>query len=145
MAHLRTAIRQRIGTALGAISGVSIESGRVAPWVLGELPGINILTPSEAVTSDDKGTTELRTLTVAIVAAEAAGADDALDGLCLDVETALEADWQDPSPGALGAMLYDWQLTKTETVVSTEDDSTVGTSTLTFTAKYLATAGAPHA
>ena len=143
MTHLRTAIRQRIETVLGAISGVTIESGRVQAWVLGELPGINILTPSEAVVPDDKGSVGLRTLTVSIVATEPAGADDALDGLCLDVESLLETDWQSLTAGALGTMLFDWQLAKTEVDLSTEADTTVGTATLTFNAKYLATAGSP--
>ena len=142
MVHLRTAIRQRIETILGAISGVTIESGRVQAWVPAELPGINILTPSEAIVSDDKGSVELRTLTVSIVAAEAAGADGALDDLCLDIESLMETDWQNQTAGALGAMLYDWQLTKTDVDLSTEDNTAVGTATLTYTAKYLATAGA---
>lgn len=148
MAHYRAVIRRRIETVLaGAISGITVQASRVRPWQRAELPGVAVRTPREAVTLDDKLDIERRDLVVVISIADRAGeaSDDILDDLCLDIEGAIEADWQDETAGALGALLIDWQLESTETEQVDESDHQVGGAEITYRASYLAVAGAPSA
>lgn len=142
MAHARQQIRDAIVTALTGIAGVAlIEASRVRTLAPAQLPAIIVRTPSEDSERDDKDGDQQRLLTAEISVFERDGetTDDALDELCVAIETRMYAD------ATLGGLAFDLTLTATEFRFTGEEaERSGGWAVLTFAIVYHTAKGAPE-
>lgn len=143
--HVRRQIREAVATAVTGLTTTStrVFRSRVYPAQTSELPCLLIFTRSEAsapmTIHAPKGMD--RTLQLEIVAVAKAGADldDTLDGICKEVEIAIET-W---SIAGLGGLAESIQLVSTEFELQGVGEKPTGTATLTYELSYFTQANAP--
>lgn len=146
--HPRQEIRQALVAALKGTAdprptaaGDRVFETRFVPWRTQQLPAISVYATSEPIREGSKETAP-RELTrdvrmvVDVVVAAADDADDALDALCLQVETALHAD------PTLGGKASDCVLEDTELGTIADSGRPMAAAQLTYVATYIT--GAPE-
>jgi hypothetical protein len=137
MAHQRQVIREAVRTALlgATAAGSRVYETRVVPNRLTELPALAVYTLQDTVDQEESNTSprELRReLDLVIEGWVAAGtnADDAMDALALEVETAMHAD------PYLGGAVADSMLDSTSLEVLDEGDRFTGWFVMTYSVTY---------
>ncbi len=141
--HLRRQIREAVATAVTGLTttGSRVFQSRVYPLELTDLPALLIATLSE--TSEPvtiHGPRELmRVLSVQVsgITKATADLDDALDGICKEVEIALASDI------TLGGKCKSVTLTTTSMELTGGSDTPVGRATMVFKVDYYAMENAP--
>ena len=103
MPHGRAQIRDQVRLQLTglATTGARVFAGRVEPLAVSECPGLNVRVSEETAREDLMTLFESggpREVQIVVEGYAAAGGEDALDQIALEVETALEAD---PTIGGL--------------------------------------------
>jgi hypothetical protein len=135
--HGRQAIRKAVVAALRNQTAAEerVKATRVWPWRSKDLPAIAVYTLSESVNPESAQTAprELeRTVELAIEAAVKLGedVDDVLDGLALEIERAMHADW------TLGDTAADSVLQSTDVTVVPDGDQDVGLLRIVYRVWY---------
>ncbi len=132
--HERQLIRNAVVAQLlgRTTADQQVQASRREPWRQADLPAISVYTIEEesAHTSVDGGLTRALKLGIEIVVSMSERVDDALDGLALEVETALD---EDPT---LGGKTYDLVLASTKVMVVEEQRRAVGVAQLGFEITY---------
>ena len=143
--HLRRQIRESVATAVTglATTGANVFQSRIYPTQASELPALLIHTRSEdsqPLTIHGPKALE-RTLQLAIVAVakSVADLDDVLDGICKEVEVAVE-NWSVAGLGGIAASIY---LVSTEVEMTGEGEKPAGIATMTYELSYFTQANAP--
>jgi len=139
--HVRKQIRDAIAVAL---TGLATTAGRVSAnrsYTIPDTPAIRIMNAAEGseYTSSNGGVRTRNRVSGYGIECHAQGsdADDTLDQIALEVETALEAD---PTLGGLSKDLY---LISSEPEWSGDADQQSGKLTLTYDVLYLTAEGSP--
>ncbi len=142
--HPRQRIREAVAAQLTGktAAGNRVFPTRAVPLRRVELPALAVYTPSESVEPASRQTAprELRRVVQVVVEGvvnRAAGVDDALDALALEVETALHVD------DSLGGAASDLLLLSSELDVFDDAAQTVGVVRLEFEATYYTLAPEP--
>jgi hypothetical protein len=141
MAHQRKEIRHAIAELLiaaGTAAGSRVSRTRVDAHKRSELPAISVYALSESSQADGSAPRELaRDARVEIVGwvqhTEAVPADDAMDDLAEQIETAMDAD------RFVGGLAADTELTGTEIQIRAEEGKSsplVGQVTLAYAVTY---------
>lgn len=141
MAHVRTQIRDKMGTLL--TSGVSLVSGRVYksrvyPLSKAKLPAITVLTGSEASDLMVMGSKTLdRTATIFVdcYVSVRDTFDDDVDAIAVQVEETIGSNFD------LGGIAKTAILRSTEIDFTGESETPVGIARLTFDVRYVTTIG----
>lgn len=130
--HRRTAIRNAIEAALDAISGgPTVLVNRTRPIDDGDLPVIELKTPTDEIVRFDKnGENDRRLSVVVTVYGSGDAAYDKVDAWAGDVETAVYGS------AALAALIVDLQLDRTDIEETDQGESVFVTATLAFTVRY---------
>lgn len=142
-AHVRTQIRERLATQLGAtVTSASIRSGQIFPLAPEMLPALLVLTGAERVAAASIGsppmlTRDLEVNLVALVAAED-GHEDALDQIAAEVEQAIATD------RTLGGLVREFQLSSLRPAFDTDASLPVGRLEIVYSTNYRAIEGAPQ-
>ena len=150
MAHPRTLIRQAVVAQLLSVTaaGARVYDSKISPARKGDLPGIVVYTPSEAVDVDtERSPRELERSCDLKIAGLVRGADEAevslaMDDLALQIETAMDSD-----PYLNGAA-GDSVLAGTDTEIGVDNgrsDPLVGIVELTYAVTYRTTPAEPTA
>ena len=143
--HLRRQIREAVGTAVTGLTTTStrVYQSRVYPVQDSELPCLLLHTKAEASAATTIHAPKVmdRTLQLEIVAVAKAVSDldDTLDGICKEVEIAVET-W---SIAGLGGLADSVQLVATEFDLQGTGEKPTGTATLTYEINYFTQANAP--
>lgn len=146
--HPRQEIREALVAALKGTAdprptaaGERVFETRFVPWRTAQIPAISVYATAEQVGEGSKATaprelTRLVSMTVDAVVAANAQADDALDALCLQIETAIHAD------PTLGDKASDCILASTDLGTITDGDRPMAAAQLVFEVTYIT--GAPE-
>jgi len=141
MAHQRQLIRQAVKDLLvvaNTAAGANVTTTRVLPYRQGELPAISVYTLGETVELEEDNAVNPRELK-RLLELEIAGwvvptaiisADDAMDDLAYEIETAMHAD------PFFGGLVGDSVLESTEMAIKGEGDTLMGIVTLTYAVTY---------
>lgn len=141
--HIRKTIRDEVATSVTGLTttGANVFKSRAMPLQDNNLPGLVVYTSFEAI-SDEEGRIgtprlQVRALNVDVKAYDKilAGADDQLDTIAAEVETAL-------LDGSLTTM-DGLDLVEIETEVHEGAEQLIGEMTMRFVATYLTYDGAP--
>lgn len=142
--HVRRQIREAVGAVLTGLTttGSRVFQSRAYPLEAADLPGLLISTKSESLQYLDivSPATQQRTLTLRVDAIVAATADldDALDGICQEVEVALA------SPGAtLASLARSIILSAVEMEIDASGSQPVGRASLEYVVEYFTHETAP--
>ncbi len=142
--HVRRQIREAVGIVLTglATTGARVFQSRSYPLEAADLPGLLISTESEAVEYVDINAPALQqrrlTLRVNAIATATADLDDALDGICKEVETALA------SPGAtLAALAKAITLASVTMGIDVSGAQPIGRASLEYVVEYFVRENAP--
>jgi hypothetical protein len=141
--HLRRQIREAIGTAVTglATTGANVFQSRVYPAETSKLPCLLVFTRSETVEAETihAPRTLSRVLSVEVQAVTKATADidDALDGICKEVEVALAA------PSAVLALADDIVLRSTDIEMIGSQEKPAGVARMVFDVSYYSLATTP--
>jgi len=129
--HRRTQIRDAAEALLAGV-GAKVQKSRVHNWQQDDLPGVSLYTLSEPAEPVEFQRTSERTLALVIdIHAVSAGDVDAdLDDLCVEVEKAIEADWQ------FGGLALRSNLTLTTIGLSGEAEARHGLARLEYAVVY---------
>lgn len=141
MSHARQQIRDRVVTVLTSATdaGTAVYSGHV--YALHALPAINVTTPTDAYEQDASSNSSDAYSVVIVIglhAADAAGVDDILDGLAVQVHQALEAD------STLAGLVKDLTLIETDTELERETKVPHGKLTMRWGALYRISSSDPE-
>lgn len=143
--HLRQQIREAVATAVTGLTttGSRVFQSRVYPAQTSELPCLLIFTRSEAAAPTTihapKGLERTLQLEIVAVAKAVSDLDDTLDGICKEVEIAVET-W---SIAGLGGLADSINLVSTEFDLQGTGEKPTGTATLTYELSYFTQANAP--
>lgn len=139
--HPRQAIRHAVVTQLAGktAAGARVFPDRRVAFQRVDLPALAVYVPTESVDVQSRSTAprELDRRAQVVVEGlvqQAENADDALDALALEVESALHADW------GLGGTASDLLLTSTETDVVDTGKQLIGVVRLEFEVRYFSEA-----
>jgi len=141
MAHVRTQIRNRVGTVL--TNGVTLVSGRVYqsrvyPLSTANLPAITVLTGSESsalMAMGAKTLDRVATIFVDCYVSVTDSFDDDVDALAVQVESAIAADF------TVDGLAKTAILRSTDIDFSGESEAPVGIARLTYEVRYVTTIG----
>ena len=142
--HLRRQIREAIATAVTGLTTTStrVYQSRVYPLETGNLPCLLVRSSSEVVEALTIHAPRMqqRSVNVEVVAVARATADldDALDGICKEVEIALAM-----PVSALAGKAKNCSLSSTEIELTGGAEKPVGTATMTYVVEYFALENAP--
>lgn len=125
-------------------SGSNVFSNHQYPYSSDELPNLSVYVAHEPETAHDDeemGPLQLRVLPILIVGRvqTTAGLSDALDDICEEVETALNAST------SVAALVKDLQLVSTVVEVDSEGEQPVGAARMEWEATYRVNKKAPVA
>ena len=141
MAHVRTQIRNQIGTVLAsgvALVGGRVYKSRVYPMSQNNLPAITVLTGSETSDLMVMGSKTLdRTTTIFVDCYVSVNDtfDDDVDAIAVQIEAAIAADF------TVGGLAKTAILKSTEIDFSGESETPVGIARLTYDVRYVTTIG----
>jgi len=143
MAHIRTAIRDDIETALTGLTttGANVFPTRIYPLADAKLPGLAIYTMSEE--TDYQSISPPRTLhrklevVVEAYVKAVADYDDTLDTICAEVEEALYTDL------TRGGHAFDTRVVGFSADISDQGDQPMILGKLAVEVQYAATEGSP--
>ncbi len=141
MAHVRTQIRDRVGSVLtGAVTLVSgrVYKSRVYPLSTDNLPALTVLTGSESSALMAMGAKTLdRTVTIFVdcYVSVTDSFDDDVDALATQVEEAIAGDFD------VNGLAKTAVLQSTEIDFSGESDTPVGIARLSYDVRYVTTIG----
>ena len=139
--HSRTQIRDHVVTQLAGI-GATVSKSRIHNLQTADLPAVIVYTLSEASVPVTIKRTQERTLQLIIdihVRSIAGDVDDDVDALCVEVEKAIEADWQ------FNRLALRPALVQTEIGISGEAEGRHGLAQLTYAVVYRTDPTAPDA
>jgi hypothetical protein len=142
--HLRRRIREAIGTAVTGLTttGSRVYQSRVYPLQDANLPALLVFSKSERVIVSTMGMPRVLQRTVEIEVSAVAKAtvdlDDALDGICKEVEVALAM-----PVSALAGLCETITLTATDIEMTGTADQPIGQARMTFEVEYFAAENAP--
>lgn len=142
MAHVRQQVRDAVATALTGLSitGSNVFVSRTTPLTSGELPALEIYTLKEPVRTISRERTQMRDLEVlvdACVDSSSSTADDDLDDICSEVETALGASV------TIGSVVVEAVLAETTIELKSEADPNVAIARMKFIFTVQTAQGAP--
>jgi len=142
--HVRKQIRKAAIAALQnlATTGNRVYESRVYPLAKAKLPGLCVYTPAEGSERDESPTESMRDLTLMVhgLVAISDKLEDELDGIALEVETALDDE------GLFGdlAKIYHGIQTTITTLEGEDTDQPYGAIDLEFLYTYRTRAGSPQ-
>lgn len=141
MAHIRTAIRNDVVTAITGLSltGSNVFASRLYPITSGTLPGIIVYSDSENTSYLTLGLPRTQerilSLTVEVYVSAVSNYDTTLDTICAEIEDALYTDVE------RSGLAKDTQVTAFNSQFSGDGDKPVGIGILTVEVKYHSTEG----
>lgn len=145
--HVRRQIREAVATAVTGLTTTStrVFQSRVYPVQDAELPCLLIHTRSEAsapmTIHAPKAMDRTLQLEIVAVAKAVADLDDTLDGICKEVEIAVET-WSIAGHGGLADSVH---LVSTEFDLQGTGEKPTGTATMTYELNFFTLANAPDA
>jgi hypothetical protein len=143
--HVRRQIREAVAAAVTglATTGANVFQSRVYPTQTSELPALLVYTRSEdsepSTIHSPKVLERTLQLVIAAVAKTITDLDDVLDGICKEVEIAVE-NWSVAGLGGIADSIY---LVSTEVEMSGEGEKPAGIATMTYELSYYTQANAP--
>ncbi|MGE0270299.1 MAG: hypothetical protein AB7M05_08925 [Alphaproteobacteria bacterium] len=142
MTHVRQQIRDAVATTLTGLSitGSNVFVSRTAPLTSGDLPALEIFTLKEPVRTISRERTQMRDLEVlvdACVDSSSSTADDELDDICSEVETALSASV------TISAVVVELVLAETNIELKSEADPSVAVAHMKYVFTVQTAQGAP--
>lgn len=141
--HVRTQIRERVGTLLTGLTttGSNVFQTRIYPLQNTSLPALIIYTQSEESEPQVIGTNRLtsRNLSLAVecYVKTASNFDDVIDTICKEVETAIAND------RTLNGLAKDCYIESTDIDFNNEGEKPLAVATLVFLTNYYVKEEAP--